>query len=58
MHSGVVLMFPRRQSFAGRVKANAIEVFEQFKEFEQNHARLAWGITLAGFVIGVALQAL
>ena len=58
MRSGVVLLFPRRRSFPDRVKASALEAFEQFKEFEQNHARLAWSVTLVGFAIGLALQSL
>ena len=61
--SRVVLLFPRKTfphpvSRAERVKASLLEVFDTVKEFERDHARLAWGVTLAGFAIGIALQSL
>lgn len=58
MNGRVIALFPRRRSFTSRAKSNAIEVFELVQEFERNHARLAWGVTLFGFAIGLVLQSL
>jgi len=45
-------------SLTSRVGASMREVLAEVVTFERTHARLAWGTTLVGLAIGLALQAL
>ena len=57
MHSMIVLR-PERRLVARGFKAALRDVFEDVRTFERQHARLAWGVTLTGFVVGLALRSL
>ncbi|HTQ03657.1 MAG TPA: hypothetical protein VMI54_07360 [Polyangiaceae bacterium] len=57
MHSVIVLR-PRGRLVARGYKDTLREVFRDVLAFERNHARLAWGVTFAGFVLGLALRSL
>jgi len=54
----IVILYPRRQSLSARLRASLSEVLDEVVTFERTHARLAWGVTLVGVVIGLALQSL
>jgi hypothetical protein len=56
-HSLIVLRPERRLRTRG-FKDAVREVFEEVVTFERTHARLAWGMTLVGLALGLALQAL
>jgi len=58
MSTPVVILFPRRQSFGARLRANLAEVVSEVVTFERTHARLAWSVTAVGLVVGLALQSL
>lgn len=60
---GVVLSFPRRPARAPIAVSHPAsfaltlrEVLEDVLTFERTHAKVAWGITLLGLAIGLALQ--
>ena len=56
-HSLIVLR-PRLRRPARGVRHALREVVTEIITFERTHARVAWGTTLAGFVLGLALRAL
>jgi len=57
MHSVIVLR-PQRRLVTRGFRAGLREVFEEVRTFEREHARLAWSVTLGGFVLGLALRSL
>jgi hypothetical protein len=56
-HSVIVLR-PRARSRTNDFRRELREVVEEFVTFERTHARVAWGATFAGLVIGLALKSL
>jgi hypothetical protein len=56
-HSLVVLR-PRFRASTSGFRATLRDVMAEFVTFERAHARVAWGATIAGFVIGLGLRAL
>ncbi|HSU38685.1 MAG TPA: hypothetical protein VLJ38_03925 [Polyangiaceae bacterium] len=56
-HSLVVLR-PRVRPPASGFRATLREVMAEVATFERAHARVAWGATIVGFVIGLGLRAL
>lgn len=58
MSSRVVILFPRKPSLGARLRANLAGVVSEVVTFERTHARLAWGVTAVGLIVGLALQSL
>jgi hypothetical protein len=56
-HSLIVLR-PRFRPPTSGLRGTVREVVAEFVTFERTHARVAWGATIAGFVLGLALRAL
>jgi hypothetical protein len=56
-HSLIVLR-PRFRPPASGFRRTLREVAAEFVTFERTHARVASGVTFAGFVLGLALRAL
>jgi hypothetical protein len=56
-HSVIVLR-PRSRPKPGGFRGALREVVTEVMAFERSHAKVAWGATLVGFAIGVALRAL
>ena len=56
-HSLVVLR-PRFRPVTSGYRQTLREVIAEIATFERTHPRVAWGTTLVGFVIGLALRAL
>lgn len=57
-HSVIVLRPRARPRKSDGFRRAFAEVVEEFVTFERTHARVAWGATLAGLVIGLALKSL
>lgn len=56
-HSLIVLR-PRFRRPPSGFRDALREVVAEIVTFERTHARVAWGTTIAGFVLGLALRAL
>ena len=54
----LIALRPREPALPGRLSHSVREVLVEIVTFERNHARIAWGTTLVGLAIGLALQAL
>lgn len=56
-HSLIVLR-PRFRRPPSGFRQTLREIAAEVVTFERTHARVAWGATLAGFAVGLALRAL
>jgi hypothetical protein len=54
----VIILRPRSRRPASRFRGALRELVHEFVTFERTHARVAWGTTLVGFAIGLALKSL
>ena len=54
----LIVLRPRKRSFAAGLRASVRDIVSEFIAFERTHTTVAWGATLAGLAIGLALQAL
>jgi hypothetical protein len=54
----VIVFRPRSRRKVSGFRRDLREVVEAVVAFERDHARVAWGATLVGLVIGLALKSL